>query len=54
MRVDSRVIPLSWPSARIIRQQLALTLGGRLGVYEVTAQIGEGGMGRCIARATRS
>jgi serine/threonine protein kinase len=30
---------------------LALTSGTRLGVYEVTAQIGEGGMGQ-VYRAT--
>jgi hypothetical protein len=30
---------------------LALTAGTRLGVYEVTAQIGDGGMGQ-VYRAT--
>jgi hypothetical protein len=40
--------------ARIITQTLALTPGTRLGVNEVTAQIGEGGWARCIGRAIQS
>src|ERR1700674_3331814 len=40
--------------ARIIASHLALVLGARLGVYEVTAQIGEGGMGQVYrARDTK-
>ena len=31
--------------ARIIHGSLALPLGARIGLYEITAQIGEGGMG---------
>ena len=36
---------------RILYEKLNLTPGTRLGVYEVTAQIGEGGMGQ-VYRAT--
>ena len=39
-------IPTALPPARIIHDILALTPGTRLGVYEVTAQIGMGGMGK--------
>jgi hypothetical protein len=38
------IIPAALPPAPILRCSLALTPGTR-GVYEVTAQIGEGGMG---------
>ena len=48
----SRPVPSNLASpARIIQVTLALTPGARLGVYEVTAQIGEGGMGQ-VYRAT--
>ena len=33
---------------------MALTVGSRLGHYDVTALIGEGGMARCIEREMRS
>jgi eukaryotic-like serine/threonine-protein kinase len=52
LQKPSRPVPsnLARP-ARIIRLTLALTPGTRLGVFEVTAQIGEGGMGQ-VYRAT--
>ena len=40
--------------ACIIASPLPLTLGARLGVYEVTAEIGEGGMGQVFPRAIRN
>src|SRR5215204_4942861 len=41
-------------SARIIARPLALTPGTRLGVYQVSSQIGEGGMGQVFrARDTK-
>jgi hypothetical protein len=43
--------PFGGPPSRIITPLLALSLGARLGVYEGTAQIGEGGMGQ-VYRAT--
>ena len=38
-------------SAHIIHHNLTLSAGTRLGVYEIIAQIGEGGMGQ-VYRAT--
>ena len=49
-RVDHDRAPVDRPQS----PALALTPGTRLGVYEVTAQIGEGGMGQVYrARDTR-
>ena len=43
-----------WRVPRIITRPLALTTGSRLGVYDVTALIGEGGMGQVYrARDTK-
>jgi len=44
-------VPSAVPLARIITPSVALAPGTRLGVYEVAAQIGEGGMGQ-VYRAT--
>jgi hypothetical protein len=33
---------------------MTIAAGTRLGAYEVAAQIGAGGMGRCIKRTTQS
>ena len=43
--VTQELIPSALRSRAYTRVTLALTLGTRLGVYEVTAQIGVGGMG---------
>src|SRR5215468_6806808 len=40
-----------WRAARIIHVSLTIEPGTRLGVYDITAQIGEGGMGQ-VFRAT--
>ena len=46
-----RLVVGSRRPARIITHTLPLTSGTRLGVYEITAQIGAGGMGE-VYRAT--
>ena len=47
-------LPVASDPARIIASQLALAPGTRLGVYEVSAPIGEGGMGQVYrARDTK-
>ena len=47
-----RTIASALPSRPYNPQLLALTSGTRLGPYEVNAQIGVGGMGEKVYRAT--